>query len=155
MIKNRLKRKLYSEKGAVAVELAIVLPLFAIFLLGTFELGAAAREHQVLENAAREGARFSALPPQEMSGGSSDATILATIRQRVIDYLQNEGITVAAGDIAVDQAYPVTIGSQTVAGSRVTVTYARPWTFAGTSGFLSLGSLSLQGDAVFRNFYAN
>src|SRR5688572_21780629 len=93
---SRLLRKRIREKGAAAVEMAIVLPLFAILLLGTMELGDAARDHQVLQNAAREGARLSSLPRYKIGG---DPNALATIRARVITYLENEGITtVAPGD---------------------------------------------------------
>jgi len=53
---------LKGQRGAVAVEMAIVLPLFAILLLGAFEFGDIARTHQVLQNAAREGARLGNQP---------------------------------------------------------------------------------------------
>jgi hypothetical protein len=73
-----------SEKGAVAIELAIVLPLFALLLLGTFEMGLIARDHQALQNAAREGARFSALPKNDISLSGNASTTLQTIQNRVI-----------------------------------------------------------------------
>lgn len=141
------------QKGAVAVEMAIALPLFAILLLGTMELGAAARDHQVLQNAAREGSRFAALGSNRMAGNPNAAAILTTIRSRVIAYLQNEGITaVAPADILVDQTYPLTIGALTVTGSEVKIIYNRALIFPGITNFIPLGTLQLQGRAVFRNF---
>src|SRR5688572_32271613 len=150
-VTNASSTRKHSQKGAVAVEMAIVLPLFAIFLLGIFDLGSAAREHQVLQNAAREGARFASMGTNSMAGANG-ATVLATIRARVLAYLQNEGVTVPAANIVVDQNFPVTVGTYTVEGTQVTITYNRPWIFTGSGGYLRLpGSLNLQGRAVFRN----
>src|SRR5690349_3622568 len=109
------------QKGAVAVELALILPLFAILLLGIMEGGSIVRDYQVLKNAAREGARFSANPANQISLSQNSATTLQTIQNRVIAYLQSENISVAAANVTVDQAYPVQIGSLTVLGSHVTV----------------------------------
>ncbi len=121
------------QRGAVVVEMAIVLPLFAILLLGAFEFGSIAHDHQALQNAAREGARFS----------------------RVVAYLQGEKITVSAADVTVNQSYPITIGGLTVMGSRVTVNYQRSLIFPGITGLIpSAGTMQLQGNAVFRNFYS-
>lgn len=47
-----------SEKGASAVEFALVLPLLLILLFGTIEFGLLMYDKAVLTNACREGARF-------------------------------------------------------------------------------------------------
>jgi len=141
-------------KGAVAVELAIVLPLLAILLIGTLEVGSMARDYQVLQNAAREGARFSALPANRISGANNPSAVLQTIQNRVVAYLQNERITVAPGNVNVNQSYLVPIGGLTVQGSEVTITYSRPLIFPGVTSLIpSVGTTSLVGRAVFRNFY--
>ena len=143
------------QKGAVAVEFAIILPILALLLLGTMEVGSITRDYQVLQNAAREGARFSAIPANQISISQDPSAVLQTIQNRVVAYLQSENITVAAGNVVVDQAYPVQIGTLTVMGSRVTVQYSRSLVFPGASTLIpSLGSsLQLTGNAVFRNFY--
>src|SRR5262245_8429712 len=142
------------EKGTVAVEFAIILPLLAILLMGTLEVGSMVRDYQVLQNAAREGARFSALPNNRISGAGNPSAVLQTIQNRVVAYLQNEHITVAAGNVNVNQTYPVPIGGLTVQGSQVTITYSRPLIFPGVTSLIpSLGTTSLVGTAVFRNFY--
>ena len=142
------------QKGAAAVEFAIVLPILALLLLGTMEVGSIARDYQVLQNAAREGARFSAIPANQISIAQDPSAVLQTIQNRVVAYLQNENITVASANVIVDQAYPVQIGPLTVMGSRVTVQYTRSLVFPGASTLIpSLGSLQLTGNAVFRNFY--
>src|SRR5215813_4823239 len=141
------------QKGTVAVELAIVLPLFALLLVGTIEFGSIARDHQVLKNAARDGARFSA--QSDWATVSTDPNVVKQmIQNRVISYLANERITVAAADITVDRAYPVPIGALTVNGTKITVRYARPLIIPGAASFIpQLASFQLTGDAVFRNFY--
>lgn len=143
------------QRGAVLVEMAIVLPLFAILLLGAFEFGSIAHDHQALQNAAREGARFSANPTGQTCLVSDPAAVLAAIQNRVVAYLQGEKITVSAADVTVNQSYPITIGGLTVMGSRVTVTYQRSLIFPGITGLIpSAGTIQLQGNAVFRNFYS-
>jgi len=142
------------QKGAVAVEFAMMLPLLGILLLGGMEVGSIVRDYTVLKNAAREGARFSANPANQISLSQNSSTTLQTIQNRVVAYLQNENITEAAGNVTVDQAYPVQIGALTVMGSHVTVTYNRSLIFPGVTSLIpSLGTLQLTGDAVFRNFY--
>ncbi|MGN7199268.1 TadE/TadG family type IV pilus assembly protein [Arthrobacter sp. SAFR-044] len=49
------------EKGAVAVEMAIVLPLLLLILLGIIEFGRAYNVQVSLTQAAREGARYAAI----------------------------------------------------------------------------------------------
>lgn len=145
-------RKRDRQKGVAAVELAIVLPLFGILLLGILEIGGMARDHQALQNGAREGARFSAMPANRMSGVASPSSVETTIKNRIIAYLANENITVATGDIVVDQAYPITLAGVSANGSQITINYSRPILFPGISRWVPL-STTLQGKAVFRNFY--
>jgi Flp pilus assembly protein TadG len=152
---KRKQRTGCNQKGTVAVEMAIAVTLLATLLLGVMEVGSIVHDYQVLQNAAREGARFSANPANQIIR-SQDPAVLQTIQDRVVAYLQNENITVAEGDVVVDQAYPIQVGSLTVPGSHVTVTYSRSLIFPGVTSFIpSLGTLQLTGSAVFRNFYAN
>jgi len=139
-----------NQRGVAAVEMAILLPLFGLLLLGVLEIGGMARDYQVLQNAAREGARFSALQTNRVNGV---ATIETRIKDRIIAYLANERITVAAADITVNQSYTVSVGSTNVTCSQITVSYTRPVTFKGIATWLPLGTTPLKGMAVFRNFY--
>ena len=140
------------ERGVAAVELAIILPLFGILLLGIIEVGGLARDHQVLQNAAREGARFSALPANRMSESTNPAAVETTIKNCIISYLANERITVVAGDITVNQDYTMPLGGTNVPASEITIVYNRPVLFPGIANWLTLTS-TLQGKAIFRNFY--
>jgi Flp pilus assembly protein TadG len=61
------------ERGAVAIEMAIVLPLLLLILGGIVDLGRAFSIHVVLTNAAREGARAGVV----LTTGTPNAAIKA------------------------------------------------------------------------------
>jgi TadE-like protein len=132
--------------------MAIILPLFGILLLGIIEVGGLARDHQVLQNAAREGARFSSMPANKMAGAASPTGVETTIKDRIIVYLGRERITVTAGDITVNQGYTMPLGASFVPASEITIVYNRPVLFPGIGNWFSL-TTTVQGKAVFRNFY--
>ncbi|PIU52954.1 MAG: hypothetical protein COS90_08745, partial [Deltaproteobacteria bacterium CG07_land_8_20_14_0_80_60_11] len=50
------KRGLRSERGAIAVELAILLPVFLLLVFGIMDFGHAFYMKQMVSNASREGA---------------------------------------------------------------------------------------------------
>jgi Flp pilus assembly protein TadG len=126
--------------------------LFGILLLGIIEVGSLARDHQVLQNAAREGARFSSLPANRTDGVTDAAAVETLIKNRIIDYLDNERITVVAGDITVNQAYEMTYAGVTIPASEITIIYNRPVLFPGIANWFTL-STTVRGKAIFRNFY--
>lgn len=158
------------EQGSVIAELALTLPLLAMLILGSVDLGLIVREHQLVQNAAREGARFSAQSVNKIDATNPTATP-ESIRDRVINYLAQEKITVASsactadgteakrwncGAITIRQQQPIVtvVGGVTFTdfGSAVTVTYDRAFLFSGGSLF-QFNSVSLTGNSVFRNLY--
>jgi len=145
-----LNKRRKNQKGVAAVELAIILPFFGILLLGVLEIGGMARDHQALQNGAREGARFSALLNNKIVGGTPGAE--TRIKDSIRAYLLKEKITVAAGDITVDQDYSISLGTGWATASKITITYNRPVLFPGISKWISV-SAPLKASAVFRNFY--
>lgn len=68
------------ERGQSLVELALVLPLFLLLVLGMIEYGRVAIIMTTLEGAAREGARYAALAPSDTAGITAAArrTAIAT-----------------------------------------------------------------------------
>lgn len=147
-----------------------MLPLLAMFVLGATDLGLIVREHQLLQNAAREGARFSAQPANNIDPTNPTATP-NSIRDKVISYLAQENITIAATDCAADptvlkqwncgaitirQQFPIptVVNGVTITdfGSSVAVTYNRSFLFNGGSLF-KFNSVSLNGNSVFHNLY--
>jgi Flp pilus assembly protein TadG len=176
-ISNNKRIARADEKGSVIVELALTLPLLAILILGSIDMGVIVREHQLLQNAAREGARFSALPKNNIDTSNPSATANA-IRDKVVSYLAQENIAVTVSACAADATVlkqwncPMTSpsgGSITIwqrspiptvvdgaiiteLGSAVTVTYPRALLFPG-GPVLGFNSVSLNGSSVFRNLY--
>lgn len=141
-----------AERGAVLVEFALVLPLLALLFLTVIDLGLAIRESQVLQNAVREGARFSALPISWVDPRNPVASE-AAIRQRVTDYCLREGIVVDSAAVGVSQRHPIDVGGGlTALGSEVTISYERPFLIPGAP-LLPFARVRLASRAVFRNLY--
>ena len=147
------------QRGVAVVELAMVLPMLTMLLIGVVNLGLVVREFQILQNAAREGAHYSSLFGNEivsalpLGDAAAQAAIRTTIQDRVVNYLAQEGITIARSDVTVDQTYPLNVGGGlTVTGSKITVTYSRS-TLIAASSWLPLGSVTLKGESFFKNFY--
>ena len=140
------------EAGVAAVELAIILPFLALLLIGTIEMGLVVRDHQALQNAAREAARFSALPDNKIANAIDPDQVRTNIESVVIAYLANDGIALTSPSITISQTEPMTIGGLSVTGSLIEITYDRPLLF-GLMDSLGFSDFDLYGDALFRNFY--
>lgn len=81
------------RRGAAAVEFALILALILVpVLFGCWEVGCMVDAQQLLQNAAREGARRAA----------SGSMTSAQVRQVVLDYLRNGGIPVANAVVTVE-----------------------------------------------------
>ena len=139
----------HGSAGVAVVEMAAVLPLLVLIMVTIIDLGLVLREHQIIQNAAREGARFSALPLNQVGPMNPSASI-AAIQQRVVDYLAEENITAPANSITVNQQFAINIADYTVYGSEVTITYQRALL---VPAFLPVEQVTLSGRSVFRNLY--
>lgn len=62
-----------NDRGAVAIEFALVFPLLLLLIFGSFELGLATQDRALAANAAREGARAASL-------GGNDSDVDAAVR---------------------------------------------------------------------------
>jgi len=61
-------RIIKNEKGASAVEFAIILPILIMLVFGIFQFGIAYNNYIALTHAAREGARLAAVNMDEIKG---------------------------------------------------------------------------------------
>ena len=79
------------RRGTAAVEAALVMPVMVILMLGVWEVGRAVQMTQLLNDAAREGARMAA-------GGVNNGTsvTVATVQQAVRDSMTASGFPSAA-----------------------------------------------------------
>ena len=175
-MKQVLNTKTRNQRGAALVEMALVLPILAIMFLGIVQFGLVLREHQVVQNAAREGARISMLGQYQCKTWDTTGTSpLVAIGAETTQYLNQENISVTVGSF--DNTCPATTGTATLSGggissgsitvnqdlsitlpdgskvsaSQVTVSYTKN-PIVGGSFF---GAFTYTGTAVFRNLYNN
>ena len=121
-----------SDRGSELVEMAIVVPIFVLLLMGIMDFGYLFQRYEILQNAAREGARLAVV---------DDTLTNPDIELRVLNYANNAGLpgtpTANAGDSTMD------VSGVAVATKTVTVTYS--------SDFLFLpGSVNLRAVSVMR-----
>jgi hypothetical protein len=89
----KIKYKIANQKGASAVEFAIVLPLLVVFLFGIIEFSVLFFDKAVITNASREGARYGIVytPAPRIpivKTGDRDG-----IETKVVDYAKDHLIT--------------------------------------------------------------
>lgn len=128
--------------------MALMLPVFLVIILAIVELGTVLHTYQILQNAAREGARISSLPKNNIDANGSEATIIA----EVVDYCNDRGIPVVAGNVSVDQEQTVAVGARTMTVSVVTIQYSQDMITPGGTA-LAGGPVNMTGVGVFRNLY--
>jgi len=151
----------HNQRGTQVAELAMVLPLLLFLGLAVTEGASFVRAHQMLNNAAREGAKFSSL--QENRGE------IDTIKGVVDTYLKNASYTrlcVSATGCAVSSPLAVVTVSQCASiptpsgvskwGSQVDVSYAYQLQYLPKLPWFSFpGTVNLRGRAEFVNFYGS
>jgi hypothetical protein len=93
-----------TDRGAVAVEFALVLPVLVMLLLGTVTTGLVYSDHLSIANAAREGGRFGSAVN---FCGASTCTVADTtqwadsVQARVRQAYYNSGSTLSASQVCV------------------------------------------------------
>jgi Flp pilus assembly protein TadG len=160
-----------AHRGTQVAELAVVLPLLAFLALVVSEGAGIIRAHQVVNNAAREGARISATT----SAISTTTVSTAVADYACFNYVQLVGASpsacstatfkpsvtcrAAGSGVAVNQAFTITTASGvSETASQITVTCSYPLTYLPALSFPSLGisvpnSIPLKATATFRNLY--
>lgn len=98
-------------RGSAIVEMALVLPLFIMLLVGIVEFSRVLMVKQVITNAAREGARAGAI-------NLDDAQALANANSVTQSYITSSGVDL--GSANVTSIFVTTGGSQ---GLQVTIDY--------------------------------
>ena len=71
-----------SENGSAVIEFAVVIGVFVVILLATFELGMMLWEKNTIAAAAREGARFAIVRGSESGRTTDTAGVAAYVRGR-------------------------------------------------------------------------
>ncbi len=133
MVCKKYPHKLHSRRGQSLVEVALVLPIVVMIMLGVLDLGRAFFTLVALHDAADEGATYAAIRPYDVAG----------IQQRTVE-ASTRLVTFQAADVTV--IYPPTV----VAGAPITVTvdYAFTLYTPFIQGMLPDGELNLMGSAT-------
>lgn len=71
---NVFASRLVDERGAVAAEFALVLPILLILIFGMVQLGLTYQRQEAVHAAAREGARVASLPTTTTTEACASAT---------------------------------------------------------------------------------
>ena len=109
------------DEGQSLVEMAIVLPILLALVIGIFELGRAWNVHQVITNAAREGARTAVIPT------NSETKVRTTIES----YLSDAALDPDLATVSI-------AGQGDGFGTPTTVQIAYPYEFAFLGPVVSL-----------------
>lgn len=129
--------KRLDERGAAAVEFAILLPVLMLILFGIIEFGMIMYSREIITNASREGAR----------SGIVQTTVKPTeaqIQAVVTNYLNGTGVDPNVTQIDV-------VGEGLTAPNTLTVTVTYPYNFF-VPAILGLGnSINLTGQTVMRH----
>jgi Flp pilus assembly protein TadG len=142
-----IRRRIRLERGAELIEMALVLPLLMLVIMGIIDFGFLFREMSVVTNAAREGARAGVLP-----GYSADANV----SNRVQQYLNASGISVtcpSADCVVSSPTVAVAAPTGTFDARDVRVTIFHQFIFLGRFAALfggSYSSVAITGRAVMR-----
>jgi Flp pilus assembly protein TadG len=114
----RHRSRAAGDRGAVAVEFALILPVLLLIVVGTIEFGRVYSQVQVYNGAAREGARCAAVMASEVA----DCNTLGDVQTRINDasdpYPDPPAATITPSGGCTDS----TIGQD------VTVQWAQPMT---------------------------
>lgn len=136
------------RRGAAVVEMALILPVFFMVILGIVEFGRAMMVAQIVTNAAREGAREAIL-----SGSTNQS-----ISDQVAAYLK-ETCQVAASDVTVtitivphsSNPDPLNVLANALEGDQVTVKVSVPFNSVSYLTGSYLGGKNLIGQATMRH----
>ncbi len=129
-----------NERGAVAAEFALLLPVILLILFGTIEFGMIMYSREVITNASREGARAGIVQVSPKPTAGAITTIATT-------YLTGTGIKPADVTITVTGA-----GGVNPATLTVQATYRYPWLIPYIPTVLGLPRpLPLTGQTIMRH----
>jgi Flp pilus assembly protein TadG len=90
-------RAVRAERGAVAVEFALIVPMLIMLLMGVTTTGLTYSDHLAISNGAREGSRFGAALDYS-TGGSAWAD---AVQSRVVQVYANGSSTLSSSQVCV------------------------------------------------------
>lgn len=115
------------DRGASILELALITPVMALIVMGVLDLARGYQMQIALTNAAREGAAFAQIAPNDVScGGGDDITARVLAENADVAGFTDLTVEVFAEDASGDLTVPVTGcgGDAASSGERVRVEVA-------------------------------
>lgn len=137
-VRSRTTSLAPAREGIAAVELALVLPLFAAIMLGMFEFGRAVMVKEILSNAARKGARTAALPGRD--NATVEADVNAVLSSHGLDTSKATIVTLV-NDLSADV-------KMATAGDKVSVRVSLPFSAASWTKNFLLTNTSLASETL-------
>lgn len=134
-----LRRLTASERGASAVEFALLAPVFISLMLGVVEVGLYMQNYNAVRSLASDAARFAAIEYQKNNALTEEAlkTNIQAMGVASPYYLMDSQLTVTVTEVSparvngarefdldIDYALPDIIGGTTI--DNFTVSYSRP-----------------------------
>ena len=132
-----------TRRGAVVVEMALIVPFLVALMLGICEIGQALRVHSFLSEAARQGCTAGSQP------GNNNADVIEDVQNALSAFKLNTGaavITIKVNDVVGNVA-------KAKRNDKITVTVAIPMSSAawtGSSVFVSRGSIRSETTVMLR-----
>ena len=112
-LRTRLRRRLngarpasYRDRGAVAVEAAIITPIFILILVGILEFGLVFKDQLAVTSAVRAGARIASAEPRQATF-ATDAAAQVAKEGSALDFTQVQALWIYKADAS---GYPLGAG---------------------------------------------
>jgi Flp pilus assembly protein TadG len=102
MDRDKRSSRLRGQDGVAAVEFALIAPVVLLILVGVIQFGIVYRQYQVLQGAAREGARCASV----QAGGFADCDVTTAVQNAALSYDLTNPPTVSVeggGTVCTDQ----------------------------------------------------
>jgi Flp pilus assembly protein TadG len=127
-MKKNPKRSRAGERGQALVEFALILPVILLVMVGMLEFARAWNLHQVMTDAAREGARRAAIQDVGLGHEQTQDSVYAAMW----GYVAQSGYDPDHADMGIDMKGPGGTGTGTWknTGDFVTVNLSLPYRFA-------------------------
>jgi Flp pilus assembly protein TadG len=138
------------EKGASAVEFALVLPVLMVILFGIIEFGFILYDKAIVTNASREGARRGIVYSVTNDASATPVAVSTDeITSIVSSYCASYLVSLGSGTAAPSTTIT---GNCTVPGNSLTVTVTYPYSFLVLPNFISglTGGITLNGVTLMR-----
>jgi len=154
MIQRTSSRLRSARRGSVLVEAALILPVLLLFLFGIFEYGRFLMTLQLINNAAREGARYAVTHTQDIvldgqTYGSATSDVVSQVQACLVGtQLQNQTIEVFRSD---NLGNNLGLWTDAASGERICVQVRGDFRVIANGLLFLPSSLPLQAQAVMRS----